>query len=161
MPWLGAVLALALAIGAGVLLAELLMSPPAGDLRSLAAYLTLSGAGTMGMGWLALRVADSVVGLKIQTKAFLSATIGTGVALLNVFIVAQLMFVSTAHDLRLLVALLVFSAVVTIFFSLWVASTVAGRITRVAGAIRALAGGQYRDRIDVVVVTRSLSLRTT
>ena len=149
MPWLGAVLALALAIGAGVLLAELLMSPPAGDLRSLAAYLTLSGAGTMGMGWLALRAADSVVGLKIQTKAFLSATIGTGVALLNVFIVAQLMFVSTAHDLKLLVALLVFSAVVTIFFSLWVASTVAGRITQVAGAIRALAGGQYRDRIDV------------
>ena len=149
MPLLGAVLALALAIGAGVLLAELLMSPPAGDLRSLAAYLTLSGAGTMGIGWLALRVADSVVGLKIQTKAFLSATIGTGVALLNVFIVAQLMFVSTAHDLRLLVALLVFSAVVTIFFSLWVASTVAARITRVAGAIRALAGGQYRDRIDV------------
>ena len=47
-PWLAAALGLTLAIGAGLLLAQLLMSPPAGDMRSLAAYLTLSGAATMG-----------------------------------------------------------------------------------------------------------------
>ena len=147
--WLGAALALTLAIGAGLLLAQLLMSPPAGDIRSLAGYLTLSGAATMGMGWLALRVADRSARLSIQAKAFLGATVGSGVALLNVLIVAQLMFVSTSHDLKLLLALLAFSAVVTIFFSLWVASSIAGRITTVATAIRSLAEGRYGERIDV------------
>ena len=38
--WIGAALALTLAIGAGLLLAQLLMSPPAGDLRLLATYLS-------------------------------------------------------------------------------------------------------------------------
>lgn len=149
-PWLGPALALTLAIGAGLLLAQLLMSPPAGDLRSLAAYLTLSGVVTLGAGWLALRVADRAVGLAIQTKAFLSVVIGSGVALLNVFIVAQLMFVSTSHDLKLLVALLIFSALVTTFFSLWVASTIVGRVATVAASVRSLAAGDYGARVDVI-----------
>ena len=140
-PWFAAALGLTLAIGAGLLLAQVLMSPPASDIRALAAYLTISGAATMGVGWLALRTADRAVGLSIQIKAFLGAAIGGGVALLNVFIVAQLMFVSTAHDLKLLLALIAFSGVVTVFFSLWVASTIAGRVQLVATGIRALAEG--------------------
>ena len=148
-PWLGATLGLSLAIGVGLLLAELLMSPPAGDLRSLAAYLTLSGGVTMAAGWLALRVADRY-GLAIQLKAFLGAVIGSGVALLNVLIVAQLMFVSTSHDLKLLAALITFSAIVTIFFSLWVASTIAGRVGLVTTGVRSLAAGQYGIQIEVV-----------
>ncbi|MCH7488421.1 MAG: HAMP domain-containing histidine kinase [Chloroflexi bacterium] len=146
-PWLGAVLALTLAIGAGVLLAQLLMSPPSSDLRTLAAYLTVSGVASLGLGWLALRAADRAVGLTIQAKAFLSSIIGSGVALLNIFIVAQLMFVSTSHDLNLLIALILFSAIVTLFFSLWVATTVAGRIELVADGIRSLAGGDYQARL--------------
>ena len=146
-PWLGAVLALTLAIGAGVLLAQLLMSPPSSDLRTLAAYLTVSGVASLGLGWLALRAADRAVGLTIQAKAFLSSIIGSGVALLNIFIVAQLMFVSTSHDLDLLIALILFSAIVTLFFSLWVATTVAGRIELVADGIRSLAGGDYQARL--------------
>lgn len=146
---LRAVLGLTLAIGAALLLAQLLMSPPGGDLRSLAAYLTLSGAATMGAGWVALRLADGVAGLTIQVKSFLSAAIGGGVALLNVFIVAQLMFVSTSHDLKLLVALIAFSAIVTIFFSLWAASTITGRMEHVAVGIRSLAAGDYGARVEV------------
>ena len=149
VPWLGAALAVTLATGAGLLLAQLLMSPPAGDQRTLAAYLTLAGTATMAGGWLALRAADRLVGLSIQAKAFLAAVIGSGVALLNVFIVAQLMFVSTSHDLKLLVALLLFSAIVTVFFSLWVASTVASRLELVAGRIRSLAAGEYRPLLAV------------
>lgn len=148
-PWAGAALGLTLAIGTGLLLTQLLMSPPARDLRTMAGYLTLTGAATMGGGWLALRLADRAVGLSIQTKAFLSAVIGSGVALLNVVIVAQLMFVSTSHDLKLLIALICFSAVVTTFFSLWVASTIASRVELVAGGIRALAVGDYGARVDV------------
>lgn len=146
-PWVSSLLALMLAVGSGLLLAELLMAPPAGDLRDLAAYLTLSGAATAVGGWLAMGFVDRTVGLAIKTKAFLGAAMGTAIALLNVFIVAQLMFVSTSHDLKLLVALLVFSGVVTVSFSLWFASTLAGRVALVAQAVRALAKGDYSERL--------------
>ncbi len=148
-PWIGAILTLTLATGGGVLLAQLLMSPPSSDLRALAAYLTISGVASLGLGWLALRAADRAVGLTIQAKSFLGSLIGSGVALLNIVIVAQLMFVSTSHDFKLLIALVLFSAVVTLFFSLWVATTVAGRIELVAGGIRTLAGGAYDTRLAV------------
>jgi signal transduction histidine kinase len=147
--WAGGALALALAIGAGLLLTQLLMSPPGRDLRAMAGYLTLSGAATMAGGWLAIRTADRVVGLPLRVKAFFGSIAGTAVALLNVAIIAQLMFVSTSHDLKLLIALLVFSAVVTVFFSLWVAATVAARVDAAAAAIRALAAGDYQSRADI------------
>jgi len=148
-PLVAAALSLTLAIGVGLLLAQVLMAPPANDLRLLATYLTISGAATMAAGWLGLRLADRAVGLPIRTKAFLGTVIGSGVALLNVVIVAQLMFVSMSHDFKLLVALIVFSAVVTLFFSVWVAGTVAQRLEAVAGGIRALSQGDYASRVEV------------
>ena len=147
--WMGGALALALGIGAGLLLAQLLMSPPARDLRTMAGYLTLSGAATMAGGWLALNAADRALGVPLRVKAFLGGIIGNAVALLNIAIIAQLMFVSTAHDLKLLIAVITFSAVVTLFFSMWVATTVAARVDAVASAIRSLAGGNYESRADV------------
>ena len=148
-PWLSAVLALTLAIGVGLLLVQLLLAPPGGDMQQLAAYLTLSGAATLGLGWLALRTADRSLGLSLRTKAFLGTAIGSGIALLNVFVVAQLMFVSTGHDLRLLIALLVFSGLVTAFFSLWVADSVSRSAERLLEGVRALADGHYHARVEV------------
>jgi signal transduction histidine kinase len=147
--WLGAALALALAVGVGLAVAQVLIAPPSGDLRALALYLVLSGAATLGIGWAGLRAADRTLGLTLHARAFLSALIGSVVALLNVFISAQLMFLSTAHDLKLLVALLVFSGVITLFFSLWVASSIAGRIDLVASGVGALAAGDYGARVPV------------
>jgi len=149
IPWLGATLALTLAIGSGVLLAQLLMDPPAGDLRALAAYFALSGVATTAVGWALLRTADRAIEIGIQTKAFLGSIIAIAVALLNIFIVAQLMFISTSHDLKLLAAITVFSAIVTGFFSLWVASTVAARIGVASDAVRALARGDLSTRVEV------------
>jgi signal transduction histidine kinase len=139
--WLGAALALTLAVGAGLVLAQLLMAPPAGEMRDLAAYLALSGAATLAGGWLAVHALDRWVGLTIRAKTFLAGAIGHGVALLNVFIVAQLMFVSTSHDLQLLFALLGFSALTTLFFTMWVAATVTNGIDAVTARIRSLASG--------------------
>lgn len=143
-----AVLALALAIGSGILLVEVMMSPPGDELRTLAGYLSLSGVATVGIGWLALSMADRLLGLTLRTRAFLSSAIAGAVALLNVIIVAQLMFVSTAHDLKLLIALVVFSAIVTAFFSWWVAAAVAGRVERIASSVRLLARGEFDTRLE-------------
>jgi signal transduction histidine kinase len=146
--WAAAALALTLAIGSGVLLTELMMSPPGDELRTMAGYLTLSAVMTAGIGWLALRLGDRAFRPTLRTRAFLSSAAAGAVALLNVIIVAQLMFLSTEHDLKLLIALVVFSAFVTALFSFWVAATVAGRIEEVAAAIRLLAQGDFTTRLE-------------
>ncbi len=146
---LSAGLALTLAVGVGLLLTKVLMSPPAGELRDMAVYLTLSGAASMGIGWLALQAAARALGLSLRFKAFLSSVLAGGVALLNVIVLAQLMFVSTSHDLKLLIAVIVFSAVVTAFFSLWVASIVTQGISVIASGVRSLAQGDLATRVDV------------
>ncbi len=148
-PWLAAVLAVLLAIGSGILLAELLMSPPASELRSLGAYLAISGTVTVGAGWLILRGTDHFLGLSIRAKSSLGGILAGSVALLNVFVTAQLMFISTSHDLKLLIALMVFSGVVTIFFSVWVAYSVTSRLTMVTRGVQALAAGDYGAKVDV------------
>jgi signal transduction histidine kinase len=124
-------------------LAQILLSPSARDLRALALYLLVAGAITIVLGWLGLRAADRVLRLGIQAKVFFAGLVGCGVGLVSVFIVAKLMFLSSAHDLRLLIALLVFSAVLTIFFNVSVAMTTTGRLMSAAGTIRALAAGDY------------------
>lgn len=147
--WPGALATLLIAIGAALLLARLSFAPPARDLRGLALYLGVTGAVTISGGWLGLRLLDRALGLTIQTKSFLGAMIGYGVALLNVYVVARLMFLSANHDLPLLIALLVYGGVISLFFSLWVATMVASHIGRVDQGIRALAAGDYAARVAV------------
>ena len=147
MSAVAAVLALALAIGAAVLLTELTMSPSWAELRKLAIYLALAGVASAGLGWVALRGADRMLGPGLRGRAFLSSVIAGAVALLNVIIVGRLMFVSTEHDLNLLLTLVIFSAVITAFFSFSVAATVAGRIENIATSIRLLAHGAFATRL--------------
>lgn len=144
-PLLWVAVLLAGAVGLAVMLVRLSMAPPAAELRELAIYFAVAGVATTAAGWLALRAAERWLHPSIRVKAFAGASIGTAVALLNVWIVARLMFVNTAHDLPLLVVLLVFSGTVTVVFSLAVASTLANRVAGIGAAIRELsAGGTVR-----------------
>lgn len=148
--WPGALLLLALAVGSALLLAQLMMAPPAREMRDLGAYLTISGAGSMLLVWLGLRLAGERGGLTLRARTFVGASIGSGVALLNLLVVARLMFVSTSHDLKLLVALLMFSSVVTVCFTFWIANAVSDRVATVGGGIRGLAAGDYATRVPIV-----------
>jgi signal transduction histidine kinase len=144
-----AAITLALAVGAGIVLAQVLMAPPAAEQRELAVYFTITGAATLVLAWVIARATERSRGLSLRAKAFLSAITGTAVALFNVLVIAQLMFISTGHDLRLLLAVIAFSGVVTVGFSLWVASTASRRITATARTIRHLASGDYAQRVRV------------
>ncbi len=148
-PWLSAFLAVAVALAAGIVISEVLMRPSPGELRDLGLYFVLSASLTLVVGWLGLRWPGHTTRLSIQAKAFLLSMIAGSVALLNVLIIAQLMFVSTAHDLRLLFALVAFSVVVTGFFSLWVASVTTSRLRAVLAGIRALGEGDYGRRVAI------------
>jgi signal transduction histidine kinase len=145
----GGLLGLVAAVGAGLLIFDVLMAPPRAAATDLALYLVLSGATTIVVGWIALRVADRRLGLSLRVKAVVAATIGSLVGLANVYAVARLMFVSTTHDLPLLSTLLIFSGLIAVWFSVWVASTVTGRVHEIAGAVGALAQGDYATRLVV------------
>jgi signal transduction histidine kinase len=142
-------LCLGAATSLSLLLAQLLLSPSGRDLRALAAYLLVSGAVTLSVGWGGLRLADRALRLGIQSKVIVGGLVGSGVGLLNVFVIAKLMFLSNVHDLRLLVALLVFSAVLANFFNSIVAVTTTARVARATSALETLAEGDYRPRLVV------------
>jgi len=149
LPWFGWALALALAIGCGVLLAQLLMSPPSGELWELGGYFSVAGGATMAAGWGLLQIAERTLRFSIQAKTFLGNAIATALGLLNVLIIAQLMFISTDHDLRVLLATLVYSGIVTAFFSLWLARVASARLVIVTAAVRSLASGNLAASAEV------------
>ncbi len=148
-PLVAALAAVLVATIAGLVLAEVLIRPSSDDMRALAVYLIASGVATVGIGWLVLHTAGTRLRLSTRGNVILGVLIASCVGLINVLVTAQLMFVSTGHDLQLLITLLVFSGIVTMFFSLWIASQVAGRAQRIAAAIRDLAAGDYTTRIEV------------
>ncbi len=125
------------------------MAPPTGELLDLALYLGATGAVTLGAGWTVLRLAEHMPGFTVHGKAFLGTAIVGTVALLNVLIVAELMFVSDDHDLNVLIALVAFSAILTAFLSQWIAAAISDKTTAIASAVRSLAAGDLRTRLDM------------
>jgi signal transduction histidine kinase len=86
------------------------------------------------------------MGLSIQARAFLGGLMAAAVALVNVIIVAQAMFISTEHDLKLLLAIVAFSAVVTGFFSMLVARAAAQKTQPIRDSVKRLASGDLSTR---------------
>lgn len=134
---------LSIATAIGLAVARLLMPITTGELVDLALYMFGVGATTMALAAGALLVADRVRGVPFTAKALIASAAGSLVALANVLIVAKLMFVNTGHDLRLLIALIVASGVVTVFFSIRVASLATRQARAVAGAVGRLSRGEY------------------
>lgn len=155
--WPVPVLALLIAVAAGLAVAELLLTPPMSELFDLSIYFAASGAVTLVAGWLLIRWVDRRVSLSLHRRALVIAAAGPVVALANVFFVAQLMFVSTGHDLRLLIALIAFSGVMALVFASWSAAITTRRVERVHLALQQLEqgngvawadAGSHADEID-------------
>ncbi len=113
------------------------------DIRLLAVY--IAGASLVGiaLGWMVLTALDAMFRPPLAIRVLAATLVGTVIALGNVWLVASLMFVNTAHDLRLLVALLIAGAVVTTFFSVGAAVMTGRRLNAIAGAIGRLAALDY------------------
>lgn len=138
------------AVALGLAVAQLLIQPSAGDLRSLAVYMSMSAAVTLLGGVAGVTAADNAGALTLRAKVAISGVIGALVGLFNVFIVSRMMFISTGHDLRLLLALIAVSATISLGFSMWVAATVTRRLEAVTDGVRTLSLGRYDARVDSV-----------
>lgn len=136
------------ASAAGLATVVLLMDPPARDLVELTGYFVLSGSVSLAAGWLALRALERWPGLSLRRRAVFGTAVGGAVALLNVVIVAQLMFINTGHDLPLLSALVLFGGIASLSVSIWATSAVTSRVEASAAAVRRLASGDLAAVVD-------------
>jgi signal transduction histidine kinase len=138
-----ALAALLIALVPPMALVEILVRPPLADLVAIGVYLGGSAIAAFAAGLTAVSLLDRARINHVHARIVLGAVVGAVVGLISVYVVARLMFVSTGHDLRLLLALLVFSSLVSFAFSWSVASRISGELDRVARRIRALIAGEY------------------
>jgi len=140
---------LAIATATGLIVAQLTMAPPRSEMLSMAAYLCASGTVAGIAGWLALNSGWANRNLGVRSKAFAGSLIGGLAGLLNVAVIAHLMFVSTSHDLYLLAAAIGFSVVLTTALSVHVGSSIAQRVEMISEAVRALAAGERVPNLNL------------
>ena len=135
------------ALGLAVLLAIGWMGVRGRDMADLTLYLAISGGFSIGLGVLALLwFRRGLVQLWLQIT--LTYMLGIGVAILNIFLTARLMFISSDHDLPLLILLMLFAAVVSLALGYALARALAGRVSALGRGAQAIANGDLRARVD-------------
>jgi signal transduction histidine kinase len=136
-----------IALGIALLLAIGWLGVRGQDMIELARYLLVSSAISLGCGALGLAwFRRGQVRLWLQVT--LTFTLGLAVAILNIFLTANLMFISKDHDLPLLILLLLFAATVSLALGYALAQALAQRVTALHHGARALADGDLAVRVD-------------
>lgn len=141
---------LVIAVGCAAVAAIMLyaLRPPTGEVVLLTLYLMLSGGVSLAIGYLglALLARSGVGGLRLRLAY--GQLLVILVAFVNVVVTALLMFISD-HDLALLGLLLLYAALMSLFFALALADEIAGGVRSVAAAARRMAGGDLDARAAV------------
>ncbi|GMV85007.1 MAG: hypothetical protein AMXMBFR80_08640 [Dehalococcoidia bacterium] len=139
----------AVATGVAVLLAYLLLDPPARDLIDLGLYLAVAGAVAIAGCWAVIRWLERWSALGLLGQAILVALIGSATSITTILILARLMFISSDHDLQVLLAVSAFTVIMTVFCTTWLTSSTLARLLVVARGIRELAAGDLEARAAV------------
>jgi signal transduction histidine kinase len=128
------------------LIVMMVMSPPAEDIRLLVLFMSGSGLATVFTSYALYR--QGAISRFASLRWTLVASIGITVllVLINVWVTAQLMFIST-HDFVLTIALLAFASLTALVFGLFVASAITGRIREMSRAAEMLAQGKLDARL--------------
>ncbi|MEP6776775.1 MAG: HAMP domain-containing protein, partial [Chloroflexota bacterium] len=144
-----AMFGLVLAIGVAVVVAWLMFSPPPQDLQALTGSLVVSGVISVALGAVAFRLG---LGKRVPSLAVSLALVylmGVVVVAINIIYTSVNMFLSKAHDLPLLSVLLVFSAVISLFFAIFMAQSIVSRLRMLLSMARRVAGGDLTARVEV------------
>jgi len=136
-----------IAFGIALLLAIGWLGVRGQDMIELARYLLVSsvislGCGALGLAW--FRRGQ----VRLWVQVTLTFTLGLAVAILNIFLTANLMFISKDHDLPLLILLMLFAATVSLALGYALAQALAQRVTALHQGAHALAGGDLAARVD-------------
>ncbi len=136
---------LVLATAIGLLLLELLMTPPADEAIEFGVYLALTGAAVLIVSWVAIEVLERTRFTSLRTRAALGAVVASIASLISVLALAATMFISTGHDLPVLLAVLSFAAIVSGAIAYLHAGRVSQRVTALTDTVEALARGLHHE----------------
>ncbi len=146
MPWVW--IGLGLGLGLAVLLAIFWLQPPTADLAALLVSLLATGLLSVGVGMGGMRWLRRGT-VRIWLQVTLTYLFGVAVALCNIYVTAQLMFLST-HDLPLLVLLILVAAVIATGLGMALAQVFAQRVSALHQSAAAIATGDLSARVAVV-----------
>lgn len=135
------------AVVLGVVASRALLPMSGREIADLVVLLGVAGAVSTAVGVLVLRWI-SRAGVPLVARAFIAGSMGAVAALANVLVVASFMFVNTAHDLRLLLAVSLAAGSVAAVVSALGALDTTRRVRALAGEVRALASGASAGEPD-------------
>jgi signal transduction histidine kinase len=132
---------------AGLILVVAWIEMPFGELSLLIAYLFVSSVGSSIVGFFAYRMSEARR-RSIRTKVLIAHGLGALVVIVNIYVAAQMMFIS-AHDLGMLMLLLVFCALFSVTFGAAVASRLTQAVQTLAEGARQVSLGNLHTRVVV------------
>ncbi len=131
-----------------LILIQLVMKPPAGDLITLAIYLSITGLGSAVFGFLSHRLGWWRRLPRLSYALVLGYVLAGGLTLFNVWLTARLMFINE-HDLALGSLLLLFAGGISVAFGYFLSNAITKALeTLVQGAVK-LSEGDFSTRVPV------------
>ena len=131
-----------------MILVELVMSPPPGDLIYLALYLGLTSLGSAIFGFASHKLGWWKRLPRISYALILGYVVAGGLTLFNVWITARLMFINQ-HDLALATLLLFFAGGISISFGYFISNTISQSLETLAQGAQQLSSGDFSTRVPV------------
>lgn len=147
-PLLSILSGMSAALALAVLVVVLKINPPAKDVRLLILFMSVSGVLTVLLAYHLYCQGMSKWFSRLQWSLIATVIITVVLILINVWVTAQLMFISE-HDLVLTIALLLFAGLTALFFGLFIAATLTERIDALSQAAQRLAEGKLDTRLEV------------
>lgn len=131
-----------------LILIQLIMKPPAGDLITLAIYLSITSLGSAAFGFLSHRLGWWRRLPRLSYALVLGYILAGGLTLFNVWLTARLMFINE-HDLALGSLLLLFAGGISVAFGFFLSNAITKALeTLVHGAVK-LSEGDFSTRVPV------------
>ncbi len=142
-----ALLGLVTALAGTLVYATLRFQLPSKDLQDLTQFLLISGSGSVVLGALGFRLGLGTRLPSLSIAMALVYLVGAAVVGVNVLYTALMMF-AAPHDLGLLTILLVFSAVISLFFAIFLSQSMVMRLRGLLVVAKHVSQGDLAVRAD-------------
>jgi len=140
-------LGLGLAFLAALAIAIYVMQAPSSDLKDLIQFLTTSSLPSLLLGYIIFVVGRQYL-RSIRHKILLAYALGVIIAIINIYVTSQLMFVSR-HDFLLLGLLLIFAGLLSASFGYLLARSMTHSLYRLQQGADQLATGDFSVRVNL------------
>ena len=131
-----------------LVLIQLIMTPPPGDLLYLAIYLSITALGSAIFGFISHRLGWWRRLPRLSYALILGYILAGTLTLFNVWITARLMFINQ-HDLALGSLLLLFAGGISVAFGYFLSNAITQAIGKLANGAERLSKGDFSTRVDI------------